>query len=153
MKKTALTFMLISTLAFAKAEDVVGKWITEKADNGNQIIVEIYQGTDGKYNGKIEELTIPVYTEGEFAGKEKMDLENPDENLKHRTLRGIDFVSGFDYSEKEDKFENGKIYNPTNGKTYNSYMKLQKDGKLLVKGSIDKKGLIGKKQIWTKYDK
>lgn len=50
-----------------------------------------------------------------------------------------------------DKFENGKIYNPVNGKTYNSYMKLQDDGKLLVKGSIDKKGLIGKKQIWTRY--
>ena len=82
-----------------------------------------------------------------------MDLANPDENLKHRTLRGIDFVSGFNYSEKDDKYENGKIYNPENGKSYNSYMKMQKDGTLLVKGSIDKKGLIGKKQIWTRYKK
>ncbi len=152
MKKLFLLFILTANIAFAKAEDVLGKWITEKADNGNQIIVEIYQKADGKYSGKITELTMPVYTEGEFKGKEKMDLENPDENLKHRTLRGIDFVSGFDYSEKDDKFENGKIYNPTNGKTYNSYMQLQKDGKLLVKGSIDKKGLIGKKQIWTRYE-
>ena len=147
MKKTALIFMLSSVLTFAGTDKVVGKWITEKADNGNQIIVEIYQTSDNKFNGKIVELTMPVYTEGEFKGKEKMDLENPDENLKHRTLKGIDFVSGFDYSEKNDKFENGKIYNPINGKTYNSYMKLQDDGKLLVKGSIDKKGLIGKKQI------
>ena len=152
MKKIILMFMLSSSLVFAKAEDVLGKWITEKSDNGNQIIVEIHQGADGKYNGRIEALTLPVYTEGEFAGKEKMDLNNPDENLKNRTLRGIDFVSGFDYSEKDDRFENGKIYNPENGKSYNSYMKMQKDGKLLVKGSIDKKGLIGKKQIWTKYE-
>lgn len=152
MKKIILLFTIISSLAFGKAEEVIGKWITEKAENGNQIIVEIYETADKKYNGKIIELTMPVYTDGEFAGKEKMDLENPDENLKHRTLRGIDFVSGFSYSEKEDKFEGGKIYNPTNGKTYNSYMQLQKDGKLLVKGSIDKKGLIGKKQIWTRYE-
>lgn len=152
MKKVILLFTIISSMAFGKAEEVIGKWITEKAENGNQIIVEIYETADKKYNGKIIELTMPVYTEGEFVGKEKMDLENPDENLKHRTLRGIDFVSGFSYSEKEDKFEDGKIYNPTNGKTYNSYMKLQKDGKLLVKGSIDKKGLIGKKQIWTRYE-
>ena len=152
MKKIVLIFMLSSTLAFAGVEKVVGKWITEKSENGNQIIVEIYQTQDKKYNGKIIELTKPVYTEGEYKGKEKMDLENPDEKLKNRTLRGIDFVSGFDYSEKEDKFENGKIYNPINGKTYNSYMKLQSEDKLLVKGSIDKKGLIGKKQIWTKYE-
>lgn len=152
MKKILLMCALFSSVAFGKAEDVVGKWITEKADNGNQIIVEIYQTADKKYNGKIVELTMPLYTEGELKGKEKMDLENPDKNLKKRTLRGIDFVSGFDYSEKDDKFVNGKIYNPTNGKTYNSYMKLQNDGKLLVKGSIDKKGLIGKKQIWTKYE-
>lgn len=155
MKKIILILMFVfsSMLAFAKGEEVLGKWITEKADNGNQIIVEIYQDTEGKYNGRIDALTMPVYTEGEFAGKEKMDLNNPDENLKNRTLRGIDFVSGFNYSEENKKYENGKIYNPENGKLYNSYMKLQDDGKLLVKGSIDKKGLIGKKQIWTRYKK
>ncbi len=153
MKKISLLFMLISAFVFAKPEEVVGKWITEKSENGNQIIVEIYETSDKKYNGRILELTIPVYTEGEYKGKEKMDLSNPDERLKNRTLRGIDFVSEFDYSEKDDKFENGKIYNPINGKTYNSYMKLQDDGRLLVKGSIDKKGLIGKKQYWTRYKK
>lgn len=151
MKKISLLFMLISSFVFAKPEEVIGKWITEKSETGNQIIVEIYETSDNKYNGRVVELTMPVYTEGEHKGKEKMDLANPDENLKSRTLRGIDFVSGFDYSEKDDKFENGKIYNSINGKTYNSYMKLQEDGRLLVKGSIDKKGLIGKKQYWTRY--
>ena len=96
---------------------------------------------------------MPIYTEGEYAGQEKMDLKNPDPNLQKRLLRGIDFVSGFDYVEKDDKFENGKIYVPTNGKTYNSYMKLREDGTLLVKGSIDKAGILGKKQIWTRYEK
>ena len=154
MKKIIIALtILLSTCLFANSEDVLGKWITEKAENGNQIIVEIYKTQEGKYNGKIVELTMPIYTEGEYAGQEKMDLKNPDPNLQKRVLRGIDFVSGFDYVEKDDKFENGKIYVPTNGKTYNSYMKLREDGTLLVKGSIDKAGILGKKQIWTRYEK
>lgn len=153
MKKIIALLFACSQFAFAAASDVVGKWITEKAETGNQIIVEVYQKADGKYYGRIETLTMPVYTEGEHAGKERMDLENPDPNLKGRKLVGIDFVSSFDYSEEKDKFENGKIYNPTNGKTYHSYMQLQKDGRLLVKGSIDKGGLLGKKQYWTRYSK
>ena len=154
MKKIIIALtILLSTCLFANSEDVLGKWITEKAENGNQIIVEIYKTQEGKYNGKIVELTMPIYTEGEYAGQEKMDLKNPDPNLQKRLLRGIDFVSVFDYVEKDDKFENGKIYVPTNGKTYNSYMKLREDGTLLVKGSIDKAGILGKKQIWTRYEK
>ena len=154
MKKiTFILMLLLSTVIFANAEDVLGKWITEKAENGNQIVVEIYRTDEGKYNGKIVKLTMPTYTEGEYIGQEKMDLKNPDPNLRNRILRGIDFVSGFDYVEKDDKFENGKIYVPTTGKTYNSYMKLRKDGTLLVKGSVDKAGLIGKKQIWVRYEK
>lgn len=155
MKKILITtlFLLNSIFIFANPDKVLGKWITEKAKNGNQIIVEIYKTKDNKFNGKIVELTMPIYTEGEFKGQEKMDLKNPDEKLQHRKLRGINFVYDFNYSEKEDKFENGYIYVPPIGKTLYSYMKLQDDGTLLVKGSFDKKGFIGKKQIWKKYNR
>ncbi len=153
MKKILVGMLLLGSIAYAKVEDVLGTWITEKADTGNQIIVEIYQAKNGKYNGRVLELTMPIYTEGEYAGKERMDLQNPDPQLKHRKLVGIDFVSNFDYNEEKDKFEHGNIYSPINGKTYHSYMQLQKDGRLLVKGSIDKAGLIGKKQYWIRYQK
>lgn len=144
---------MLGSLAYAKVEDVLGTWITEKAKNGNQIIVEIYQAKNGKYNGRIVELTMPVYTEGENQGKERMDLENPDPNAKGRKLVGIDFVSNFDYNEEREKFENGNVYSPGNGKTYHSYMQLQQDGRLLVNGSIDKRGFLGKKQYWNRYQK
>lgn len=151
MKKLILFFFIISVFCFADDKAILGNWITEKAENGNQIIVEIYKTANGKYNGKIKELTIPTYTDGKFAGQEKMDLANQNPELRSRKLVGIDFISDFDYSEKDDKFINGKIYNPENGKTYNSFMKIEKNGDLIVKGSIDKKGLIGKKQIWKRY--
>lgn len=153
MKKFVFLLMVILSVSlFAGGDEALGKWITEKAKNGNQIVVEIYRGEDGKYNGRIDKLTMPVYTEGEYAGQEKMDLKNPDENLRHRILRGIDFVSGFDYDEKEHRYVNGNIYVPTTGKTYYSYMELRDDGTLFVKGSIDKGGLFGKKQIWKRYE-
>ena len=123
-------------------------WITEKAKNGNQMIIEIYQKEDGKFYGKIADMTKPLYEEGELKGQKKRDIKNPDENLKNRELIGIDFLTGLEYNEKDDKFENGHIYVTAIGKTFNSYMKLQKDGNLLVKGTIDKSGIFGKKQFW-----
>ena len=49
MKKIFLLITLIfSTLTFSKEEDIQGKWITEKAKNGNQIIVE-FQKIDNRY--------------------------------------------------------------------------------------------------------
>lgn len=152
MKKTILIMLFIfSSFVFAK-DEVLGLWITEKGDSGNQIIVEVYKTMDNKYNGKIKALTMPVYIDGEFVGQEKMDLKNKDKSLQNRKLIGIDFVFNFNYNEKENKYENGNIYNPENGKIYYSNMRINATGKLEVKGSIDKSGLIGKKQIWTRYN-
>jgi len=151
MKKLFFLLTLIfSTLSFAKEEDISGKWITEKAKNGNQIIVEFYK-VENKYFGKINELTIPTYEKGhKFEGQIKMDLANPEENLKSRPLVGINFVSEFTYNSKNDKFENGFIYNPENGKTYYCSISFKNPNTIIVKGSLDKSGLIGSKQTWTK---
>lgn len=154
MKKIILgAFFIISSFVFAAKDDVLGYWITEKGDSGNQVIVEIYKTKDDKFNGIIRDLTIPKYTDGEYSGQDKMDLKNKDKALRGRKLVGIDFVYSFIYDEKENKYKNGNIYNPENGKVYHSSMELNSDGTLVVKGSLDKSGLIGKKQIWRRYSK
>lgn len=154
MKKIILFLItFITTITFANSkDDILGFYITEKSKSGNQIIVEIYKD-NGKYNGVIRELTVPKYTSGENAGKEIMDLHNQDKNLRSRKLVGVNFVYGFNYNEKNNTYENGRIYNPENGKVYYSQMKFDKNGNLNVKGSIDKGGLIGKTQTWKKYKK
>ena len=151
MKKIFFLFMLILTsLSFSKEEDIQGKWITEKAKNGNQIIVEFYK-VNNKYFGKISQLTIPVYEKGhKLMGKTKIDLANPDEKLKTRPLVGINFVSDFTYNPKNNKFEDGFIYNPENGKTYYCSISFKDKNTIIVKGSLDKSGFIGSKQTWTK---
>ncbi len=65
----------------------------------------------------------------------------------------IDFVYSFEFNKENEKYENGNIYNPENGKEYYSSMKFNEDGSLTVKGSIDKSGFLGKKQIWKRFEK
>ena len=148
MKKFFLLITLIfSTLAFSKEDDIQGKWITEKAKNGNQIIVE-FQKINNKYYGEIIQLTIPIYEKGHnLEGKTKIDLANPDEKLTTRPLVGIHFVSDFTYNPEKDRFENGFIYNPENGKTYYCSISFKDTNTIIVKGSLDKSGFIGSKQI------
>lgn len=151
MKKfIVLLSLLIGTFSFSSENPIIGKWITEKAKNGNQIIVEFYQKND-KYFGEISKLTIPLYEEGhEFEGQKKMDLANQNPDLQKRTLEGIDFVSNFTYDKNKNKFINGNIYNPENGKTYYCSITFKDENTIIVKGSLDKSGFIGSKQIWSR---
>ena len=54
--------------------------------------------------------------------------------------------------EKEGKLTNGTILDPTNGKLYKCNISLEFTGgdKLNVRGSLDKRGLIGRSQIWIR---
>ncbi|MGL6113685.1 DUF2147 domain-containing protein [Cetobacterium sp. SF1] len=153
MKKIFLIFslfFLINILSFALTPEwLQGQWITEKASNGNQIIVEFYE-KNNLYFGKILKLTIPKYTDGPYIGQDKMDLENPNSNLKNRKLQGMDFVSNFTLND--NKLIDGNIYNPENGKIYHCKITKKDNNTLIVKGSIDSMGLIGKTQIWKKIE-
>ncbi|MDB1144908.1 MAG: DUF2147 domain-containing protein [Alcaligenaceae bacterium] len=158
MKKLFTVFLLLFTgFAYAGADDVLGTWITEKGDTGNQIIVEIYKKPNGMYHGVIRKFTEPVYIyhetlDGEdLQGQEIMDIYHPDPKRHRVKLVGQDFLFNFKYDKDDQEYTGGLIYNPDNGKTYYSYMELQKNGQLKVKGSIDKLGWIGVTQYWKRY--
>lgn len=118
------------------AQDVVGKW---KLDDGTAI-VEIYKSGDA-YNGKIVWLQEPTNEDGTPV----LDDNNPDKSLRSRKLMGLNMLSGLKPSG--DEFSGGKIYDPGNGKTYNCSMKVEGDV-LKVRGSLDKKGLLGRTMDW-----
>lgn len=147
MKKIILSLILFFAVlpVFAAKDDILGKWITEPSDDGNQIIVEMYY-KGNKLCGKIHRLTIRYDSEGNL----KKDTKNPDASLRKRTLEGIDFVYGFDYNSENKKYENGSIYHPGEGKTYACYMQIQKDGSLYVRGHIRGFKFLGKTQIWKR---
>ena len=138
MKKIVLTVigvMLAASAAFA--QDVIGKW---KLDDGTAI-VEVYKSGDA-YNGKIVWLEEPTEADGTPA----KDINNPDPALRKRELIGLNMLSGLKKTA-ENEYSEGKIYDPGNGKTYNCSMKVE-GNVLKVRGSLDKRGLLGRTMDW-----
>lgn len=137
MKKIfiSMIFMLVPLCA-ALAQDVIGKW---KLENGSAI-VEVYQ-EGNVFNGKIVWLQNPTEADGGPA----IDDLNPDPKLRSRQLIGLNMLSGL----KKDggEYTGGTIYDPGNGKTYNCSMKVE-GNVLKVRGSLDKRGLLGRTMDW-----
>ena len=137
MKKIFISmFFMLMPLVAAFAQDVVGKW---KLEDGTAI-VEVYKSGD-VYNGKIVWLKNPTEADGTPA----VDDLNPDPQLRTRQVLGLNMLSGL--KQNGGEYTGGKIYDPGNGKTYNCSMKVEGDV-LKVRGSLDKKGLIGRTMDW-----
>ena len=137
MKKIIFSiFAMLLSLAAVSAQDVTGKW---KLEDGTAI-VEVYKSGD-VYNGKIVWLQNPVEADGTPA----VDSNNPDKALRSRKLIGLNMLSGL--KKNGGEYSGGKIYDPGNGKTYNCSMKVEGDV-LKVRGSLDKKGLLGRTMDW-----
>ena len=137
MKKIFISMILmLAPLAAAFAQDVVGKW---KLEDGTAI-VEVYQQGD-VYNGKIVWLQKPTEPDGSPA----VDDKNPDPKLRTRQVLGLNMLSNLKKGNGE--YSGGSIYDPGNGKTYNCSMKVEGDV-LKVRGSLDKRGLIGRTMDW-----
>ena len=137
MKKFIFSMIfMLAPLAAAFAQDVVGKW---KLEDGTAI-VEIYKNGD-VYNGKIVWLQKPTEADGSPA----VDNNNPDKALRSRKLIGLNMLSGL--KKNGGEYTGGTIYDPGNGKTYNCSMKVEGDI-LKVRGSLDKKGLLGRTMDW-----
>lgn len=132
----AIIVMMLAAASLMSAQDILGKW---KLEDGSAI-VEVYQAGDD-YNGKIVWLNEPNGKDG----KPLCDGNNPDKALKSRKVLGLNMLSGLKKSGNE--YKGGTIYDPGNGKTYNCSMKIE-NGVLKVRGSLDKKGLLGRTMDW-----
>ena len=142
-----LFFMFVLALACtmpmaAQVQQIVGEWITVDDKTGEQLsVVKIFKATDGLYYGKIVKL---------LKG-------NPDEKCvactgadKDKPVVGLIIIRGF--QEKDGKLvsgDKGRVLDPDNGKFYYGKIWLE-DGKLILRGSLDKKGILGRSQTWIR---
>ena len=135
----AIVVMLIVPVVFAAQPDaVIGEWYTAEGTS----VVEIFKCAD-LYCGKIVWLKNPKNDEG----KDKVDVKNPDETRRNRKIMGLEILSGFKYKD-DNRWEDGKIYDPKTGKTYSC--KMQIDGNdLKIRGYIGF-SLFGRTTVWTK---
>lgn len=138
MKKLMWVFVCLSYATFTAAtfaqdaDDIIGLWITAGGDS----YIEIYKKSK-LYFGRIAALKKPNYEPREvdgMAGQPRIDRNNPDASLRDRPLIGLELMTNFLF--EDGIWRNGRIYNPRNGKTYRSRLKLTKSGELKVRGYI-----------------
>jgi uncharacterized protein (DUF2147 family) len=144
MKSTFKTIVLGSLFAFASSvfaqatDSPVGLWKTID-DETKQVksLVRISE-SGGTFVGKIEKLTTP--------GRENAVCAACEGDLKDKPVTGMTIINGM--KKADDAYEGGTIFDPNNGKTYKSKMKLIDGGKKLeVRGYI---GPFSRAQIWVR---
>lgn len=119
--------------------DPKGMWLTL----GGKSHVEMELCGD-KLCGTIVWLKDP----NDEEGKAKVDVNNKNEALRSRPILGLKMLSNF-VDKGAGKWEKGKIYNPEDGKTYNSKLELVDSNILKVSGCVL---FFCKTQIWIRVE-
>ena len=126
-----------------EADAILGLWATERAEAH----VEISRDGDG--SRRLIWLKEPFYAEGDpEAGAPKRDRENPDPALRDREIIGLEILRGFRHAGN-NRWVDGTIYDPENGKTYSCKMQLTAEGQLRVRGYVGV-SLFGRTTEWTR---
>jgi uncharacterized protein (DUF2147 family) len=145
----ALAFVLLVPALAAAAQGpdaVVGTWLNAK----KTAHIDIYKA-DGKYLGKIAWLKEPTYPADDrkgMAGQPKVDRENPDPARRKQPLVDLVILRDFVYA-KDNQWEQGRIYDPENGKDYKCKMRLTAPDTLDVRGFIGF-SMLGRTETWTR---
>lgn len=141
-EKFLITFFVLSSIfVFAQKNiGIVGDWYTED----KEAVVTI--STDGEtFFGTTTWMKEPRDSKGNL----KLDELNPEEKLRSRKRLGLKIMEGFVY-KGENTWEDGRIYKPTNGKTYGGTATLVNKNTLDLKGYLLSLPFIGKTSTWTR---
>ena len=133
-----LTVALFFAATIFAQTPILGEWITvDDATGEHKSVVNIYQADNGKYYGTIIQLLDPKEADAvctECTGEEH-----------NQPIVGLTIIR--DMQLKDGELRGGKVLDPDNGKFYYAKVYL-KDGKLVLRGSLDKAGLLGRSQTW-----
>ncbi len=141
MKSVLFTLLLLATVTAGAAvnpDAVLGVW---KNSSGKGHIQIYKQGQ--KYYGKI----LWLRDAKDANGKPRVDRKNDDPAKRNQPLIGLVMMRDFTFEDGE--WTGGHIYNPSDGKEYKAYMKLQDHNTLAVRGYVGF-SWIGKTDTWTR---
>ena len=130
MKKLIFIILVASVVNFQQAqtaeESIVGYWLALDS------IFEI-KNCDGALCAEI----VQVFVEEGVDPKSILDINNMDPELQSRPLIGINIFEGFNGEfDSKNTLKGGRIYNPRDGKTYKSRLRLLDNGNLRVEGCV-----------------
>lgn len=135
-----------SVLAFTIAPDepkvqnkIIGLW---EVGSGKARVKIVSYGE--KFAGRLVWLKEPTYPDGTV----KVDKNNQDESKRTVPLLGYTNLIGF-VDKGNGKYEEGTIYDPENGNTYNCVITMTDDNTLEVRGYIGV-SLFGRTDLWKR---
>lgn len=145
--KKVLVFLFVglflqsfNSIALDNPDAILGVW---KTGEGNAM-VKIYKNGN-KYQGRVVWLKEPIDPE---TGKAKLDKNNSDLAAKSKPVLGLINIWGF-VPKGDNVWDEGNIYDPKNGNTYSSTIKLINSNSLEVRGYIGV-SIIGRTDTWTR---
>ena len=130
----------LAASAASASPSAEGDWIVEKRDG--TVRIAPCRNDASRLCGNIVSMPQP----NDASGQRKRDVNNPDAAMRSRTILGLPLITGFKPAGP-GKWDGGKIYNPEDGKTYNSKMEVTAKGTLKVSGCVL---VICKAQTWTR---
>jgi len=134
----ALLFIVLS--AHAQISSILGDWKTVDDKTGEKrSVVTIYKGTDGLYYGKISKMLM--YTDLDLKCDQCKDEDH------NKPIVGLVIIRGM--KAENGELVGGKVLDPESGKFYYGKIYL-KNGKLVLRGSLDKRGFLGRNQEWIR---
>ena len=119
----AIPLLLAATPAAAAPPDVTGLWLTEDGKG----VVDV-ERCGQNMCGKI----VRVLDRG--PGVPATDVNNPDPARRNRPIVGLQVLSGFKPGTNE--WKDGRAYDPKKGSSYNSSLRLNRDGSLRITGCV-----------------
>ena len=144
MKKLTITLIFLFSILLCFSQDnanIVGEWYTED----KEAVITLFIDNDKTLSGKTTWMKDPVDSDG----NPKLDKLNPDKELRSRKRLGLKIMHGFKY-KGENTWEDGRIYKPTNGKTYGGKAILVDSNTLELEGYLLSLPFIGKSSTWTR---
>lgn len=148
MKKFGFIVFLSLIISQAYAQDaqkIAGIWFNDTKTSKIEIKEE---------NGQFIGTVIYINPEKYVNGEPEKDTKNPDPKLRSQSRLGLQILHGLKYKASDKQWQNGSIYDPDNGKTYDCYAWFDDDPNILyLKGYVAGIKWLGRSTTWTRTTK
>jgi uncharacterized protein (DUF2147 family) len=125
-----------------ESDAIIGVW---ESGSGKARINIIKSGN--YFYGRIVWLKEPI---DPLTGKPKLDKNNPEEAKRSTPLLGYRMLSGFEF-KGDNLWEDGTIYDPESGSTYNCKINLENNNTMNIRGFIGI-AAFGRTDVWKRLE-
>lgn len=138
----AFAFLAINANAEINPDAIIGTWQNGSGKGHVKIFKE-----RGLYFGRIVWLKKAT----EENGQPRLDKKNPNKSLREKPLIGAIMLKNFTFDFDNEAWENGRVYDPGEGKEYKCVMRMKDANTLTVRGFIGF-SFIGKSDEWKRVN-